>query len=368
MTGTATPLTDYVYPTAISLGYPHLEIFAAGKDDNSVETVYWKWRGLNSSDSQLSPTDDSLAWVGGVLATYAKSVAALARGVPYIDIFVVGAGSPAAAVYHKSHQLTTPWSGGDPNTWDARGGGVVTAPSVVSWDVNDLSIFALGVNSDLSQMTWNSVAGWSSWISLGGNWTNYPPTAVSWGVNRMDIFVVDPDNNQLYHTYWDGSWQPASVFESLSGYCTSRPAAVSWASNRLDIFVRGGDAGLWHLSFNGAWSNWTSISGSTPIQGEPEAISWGANRIDVFAWGVDGSLLHKAFDGSKDVWTPSDGFEVLGSSLGGPPKGVCDATGSLHVVAFSRFGDLLHLSYNQTVGNWSPEGNFESLGTPPGGI
>ena len=103
MTGSATPLTDYVYPTAISLGYPHLEIFAVGKDDNNEETVYWNWRGLNSSDSQLSPTDGSLAWVGGILATYAKSVAALARGVPYVDIFVSGAGSPAAAVYHKSH-------------------------------------------------------------------------------------------------------------------------------------------------------------------------------------------------------------------------------------------------------------------------
>jgi hypothetical protein len=188
----------------------------------------------------------------------------------------------------------------------------------------------------------------------------------------MDIFVVDPDNSQLYHTYWTGTgtgtWQPASVFGSLGGYCTSRPAAVSWASNRVEIFVRGGDAGLWHPPFNGAWSNWTSISGSTPIRGEPEAISWGANRIDVFAWGVDGALLHKAFDGSADVWTPSDGFEVLGSSLGGLPNGVCDAMGSLHVVAFSRFGDLLHLSYNQTVENWNPEGNFESLGTPPGGI
>jgi hypothetical protein len=69
---------------------------------------------------------------------------------------------------------------------------VVTAPSVVSWDVNDLSIFALGDNSDLFQMTWNSVAGFSSCIRLGGNWTNYPPTAVSWGVNRMDIFIGIP--------------------------------------------------------------------------------------------------------------------------------------------------------------------------------
>ncbi|KAF8864657.1 hypothetical protein BDZ45DRAFT_17622 [Acephala macrosclerotiorum] len=64
MTGSAAPLTGYIYPTAISLGYPHLEIFAARNDDNNVETVHWKWRGLNSSDNQLSPTDGSLHGLG----------------------------------------------------------------------------------------------------------------------------------------------------------------------------------------------------------------------------------------------------------------------------------------------------------------
>ena len=113
-------------------------------------------------------------------------------------------------------------------------------------------------------------------------------------------------------------------------------------------------------------STWTLISGSTAIQGEPEAVSWGQNRLDVFAWGVDGSLLHKSFDGAKKVWTPSDGFEVLGGSLGGPPKAISEAVGSIHVAAYSKDSSLLYTSYNQILEKWS--GSFEVLGTVPGAV
>jgi hypothetical protein len=198
----------------------------------------------------------------------------------------------------------------------------------------------------------------------------FVPTVVSWGEQRLDVFLVDSSTNQLFHTYWNGLiWQPLPFnFESLGGYCTSRPVAISRSTGQIDIFVRGGDSGLWHLSYSDTWSNWTSIGGNTSIQAEPEVISWGANRMDVFAWGADYSLLHKSFDVSTGMWAPSYGFEMLGGGLGGPPKGVSDAVESLHVFAFSRYADVLHLAFNQTLGTWSPQGGFEILGTPPGGI
>jgi len=184
---------------------------------------------------------------------------------------------------------------------------------------------------------------------------------VTWGENRIDIFTIDPNTNELYHTFYDGSiWQ---LGQSLGGYCTSRPTAVSWGVGRLDVFVRGGDAGLWHLAYNGTWSTWSSISGNTSIQAEPEAVSWGADRIDVFAWGADSSLLHKSFDGNS--WTPTDGFENLGTSLAGPPKAVSDAFGSLHVVSISTEETLQHLSYTEAGGAWSPGAGFDDLGTIP---
>ena len=117
---------------------------------------------------------------------------------------------------------------------------------------------------------WDTSGGWSDYFDFGGTWSTFAPTAVSWGQDRIDVFLVGPVDHSLYHIYWDGSsWHPPNSFESLGGYCTSRPIAVSWASGRIDIFVRGGDAGLWHLSYSNGWSNWTSISGNTPSKLSP---------------------------------------------------------------------------------------------------
>jgi hypothetical protein len=371
MTGTATALSGYTYPTAVSWGYPHLEVFTNSK----AHTNYWKYRGMNTSDTIWHPTDGSLATFGGVDADFDTSLSAISRKKGDVDVFLTSNDSSRHTTYawHTSHTSRgfdlsagqAPWDG--PNPQDTS---FATGLAQVG-DENRLDAFALGTNGDLSQISWNSSVGWKSVFPLGGHWAMFVPTAVSWGDGRIDVFVVDSDSKQLYHTYYDnGTWQPATKFESLGGYCTSRPTAVSWASGRIDVFVRGGDAGLWHLSFNGTWSIWTSISGNMSVQGELEALSWGENRLDVFAWGSDQSLLHKSFDGAKAQWTPLENFEVLGHDLGGPPKGVVDAPGSLHVFCFSRFGALQHTWWNQTTGVWgpSPAGTFEQLGIPPGGI
>lgn len=80
------------------------------------------------------------------------------------------------------------------------------------------------------------------------------------------------------------------------------------------------------------------------------------------------SLLYKSFDIAKQEWSPSEGFEILSGSLGGPLKAVSDGIGSLQVVSFSTFGNVQLISSNQTTGKWSPKGNFEDLGTFPQGL
>jgi len=273
-----------------------------------------------------------------------------------MDIYIIGGQSDGTfGVYNKYHLQITNWSGSnDPSLWTWLAGNAITAH--------------FGKNFDLYQLSWDLNASWNSlWNRLGGNWSIIAPTVVLWDENRIDVFAIDANSNQLYHTYWNGSWQPSYGFESLGGYCTSKPTAISWGSGRIDLLIRGGEVGLRHLSYNGSWSNWTSISGNISVQAEPKAISWGPNRIDVFAWGTDNSLLHKSLDGTNGLWTPSSGFEILRGSLAGPPKGVSDAVGSLHVVSFSRFGNVQHISFNQTLGIWSPEGSFDNLGAPVGG-
>jgi hypothetical protein len=355
MSGTAIAISGYTYPTAVSWGYPHLEVFTLSNTQS--KTVYTKYRGVNSSNTDWEPKNSSLFLVGGDLAPV-DSIAAVSRYAGNIDIFVLGSDN---AVYHAA---TEPWSREGLIGWESRGGTMVTAPSVVSWNKNRLDMLAIGGDSSLWHQWWEPTAGFSTWNRMGGNWTHFVPTVVSWGENRFDVFVVEPGSKELYHTFWNGTWQPPAGFENLGGYCASRPTAVSWTSGRIDVFVRGGDAGLWHLFYDESWSNWTLISGNMSIQAEPEAISWGVNHLDVFAWSTDQSLLHKSLDGERNEWNPREGFERLGGTLSAPPKATNDGVGSIYVFIKSRYGDLQYLHWNETLGEWSPEGAFDSLGTP----
>jgi hypothetical protein len=362
MSGSATATSGYTYPTPISWGYPHLEVFVAATSSRKTKSVYWKYRGLNSSNTAWSPTDTSLQQVGGEISF--DNIGAVARGAGKVDILVASIKNTTAC--HKAHTRSTNWSPSEPDSWDGRGGETISVPTVVSWNENRLDMFIIGDDAGLYTQAWQPDTGFSSWTNLRGNWTNYAPTVVSWGEKRYDVFVVEPNTKELYHIFWNdtNTWQPPTGFENLGGYCTSRPAAASWTSGRMDIVVRGGDAGLWHLSYKDSWSNWTSISGNVSVQAEPDTVSWGSNRLDVFAWSEDNSLLHKSLDGAKNEWTPKEGFDNLGGGLGGPPKAVSDAAGSLHVFSMSRYGELQHSHWNETVGKWSPEGDFEDLGTP----
>jgi hypothetical protein len=356
MSGTATVLSDYLFPTSVSWGYPHLEVFALSDGD----VPYWKWKNSSGSDP-WNPQGSSLESLNGQTASFENGLAAIARGFGIVDIFCAGTDD---ALYHKYHSENLQW-GPSLSNWENRSGILSSPPTVVSWAEDRLDLFVIGEgpNYSLFQQFWDTSGGWSGYINFGGTWSTFAPTAVSWGLDRIDVFLVDSVDHSLYHVYWDGSsWQPPNSFESLDGYCTSRPIAVSWASDRIDIFVRGGDAGLWHLSYSDGWSNWTSISGNTSIQAEPDAVSWGPNHLDVFAWGADSSLLHKSYDGTTDSWSPQEGFEVVGQGLQGPPKAVSDGEGSVHVFCYTQYGELSHKAWNQTQGSWTPSESFDDLG------
>jgi hypothetical protein len=272
-------------------------------------------------------------------------------------VFVVGVDG---ALYRK-------WYNGTAyhpvDSWKEEGGPLLSPPSVVSWSKDRRDVFAIGADFAVYYKYADGEGEFSGWFSLGGNWSTYSPTVVSRERNSLNIFLIGRKDKALYTKSWNGtSW---SSFVRLGGYCTSRPAAVSWSSKRIDVVVRGGDAGLWHISYDAdikVWSNWTSISGGTQIEGEPDAVSWSENRLDTFAWGKDKSLLHKSFDGK--TWTPSPGLETLGTDLSGPPKGVSYAVKSLHVFAYGRKGNMVLRQWNETTKEWLPKEGFHDLGTP----
>lgn len=357
MSGTATPRTDYSFPTAISHSYPNLDVFAIGTD----EALYHKYRDPYSLDD-FGPSTLSWEDLGDTNSSQFSTVAAVWRSAADLDVFLVGGDNE---MYHKYYSGVT-W--GPRGGFESREGILTTAPTVVSWDADTLDIFMLGQRGSLWRQTFTKDDGWVNWKELGGDWAKFAPTVVSWGQGRLDYFVVGSDDHALYHGHatTKGTWtrpEDGSLFENRGGYITGRPAAVSSVQGRLDVFARGGDGGLWTTDFQPSgrgWTEWTFLG--EDIVGEPEAVSWGPNRIDVFVWKTDFSVGHKYFDGS--TWTPELGFENLGGNFSGPPKAAVDKVGSMHVFGYSNKREVLYRSWNEDAKSWVPKDDWKSLGPP----
>src|SRR5207248_1859732 len=86
MSGTATLLSNYLFPTPVSWGYPHLEVFALSDGD----IPYWKWKN-SSSPNPWNPQGNSLESLNGQTAGFENGLAAITRGVGIVDVFRAGA-------------------------------------------------------------------------------------------------------------------------------------------------------------------------------------------------------------------------------------------------------------------------------------
>lgn len=361
MTGSATLVSAYSYPTAVSLGSPHVEVFALTPQSQPL----WKYRNTSTT---WYPQSGILQSLGGNAAPYTQGIAAISRGEDNVHLF--RAGSLNNSLFYKSHSKENyTWSPSD-DTWESVGGILSTAPSAISRTPDRFDVFALGAapRYQLFQITWNATTGWTDWFGMSdGSWQILPPTVVSWGGDRLDVFLLN-NGNALQHTYFNGgsSWYPIGSFEDLGGFCASRPTAVSRASDVIDVFARGGDSGLWQLSYlQGKWGEWVAVDPETSIQSDPAAVSCGSDKIEVFAWASNSSLLYKKWETSSGngTWTPNTGFQVLGDGLTGPPKAVCDGQGGLHVFAYLDNRRVGHLALDGSTGLWSPATGFEIIGT-----
>ena len=142
---------------------------------------------------------------------------------------------------------------------------------------------------------------WSDWDDLGGSF-NAGPSVTSWSVNRLDVFARAPGQTMLHRAYNGSKW---SAPDDLGPAMVGGPGAVARGSDRLDIFVRGADNQLWQKSWNGGWMGYFPLGGF--LTSSPSVTSWAPNRLDVFVRGSDNGLHHKSWDGI--AWS---GYERLG--------------------------------------------------------
>ena len=105
---------------------------------------------------------------------------------------------------------------------------------------------------------------WSDWEDLGGSFTSAPSVA-SWSVKRLDVFAQSSGQTLLHLAYDGKSWYPA---DDLGPAIVDGPGAVARGPDRLDIFVRGTDNQLWQRpGCNGAWVGYFRWAGfSHPAQ------------------------------------------------------------------------------------------------------
>jgi hypothetical protein len=116
MTGTPTSVAAGLAPTAISWGYPHLEIFALTK--NTTYSVYRKYRNVNAtSDTNFIPAGKGMELVGGGIDyTSVPSIAVNSRmtdsSTYRTEIHTNGKGTG----YRKYHDADEVWVSKRPDT------------------------------------------------------------------------------------------------------------------------------------------------------------------------------------------------------------------------------------------------------------
>ncbi|KAK8044041.1 fucose-specific lectin [Apiospora rasikravindrae] len=353
--GSPTSAAEGVYPTAISYGFPHLEIIALASNSNSV---WRRYRPSNATSLDAFEPAGGLHRIGrGLDLRKTPSLSVSGRltsntvGQVPLHRTEIHIADSSGAGCRKYHDDTDPWTGTE-TRWDPFPHNLLfrSAPTQVTTFYRGLELmktFAIAqgeAGSGIWYIECDLQECWQSPVripSVGPElhaWA--PPAVVAWnGDNtRLDVIAVSSKDNRLIHVYKEtggGSNSKNAIWsdtEDLGGFVTTPP----------DVFARGGDGGLWHLSFDKArWANWTLVSGTTKIQGQPDAVSISPDTVDVFAWGQEEGegMLHRRLNASTGRWMPEDGFQVLtnrSTKLAGPPKAVADGTGVVNVVAYDQ--------------------------------
>jgi hypothetical protein len=382
MSGTATADNVYTIPTAVSWGAPHLELFTFTEQGQML----WKYKPPSSSGN-----GDTAAWAQGdigfqvvdaVASLYQHSPVVFTRGNHYTNVYVRN-GETLGTLYEKEHDENMEWyPGGNADNWTIRANDISSAPGIATWTETEMNFFYIASDKILTYFSWDTnyttldglstgrVSNWGGTKTLSGLWEAYRPAVLSWGSQRLDVFVVNPEDNALYHNYYsDEGFQPS--FAKLGGHLISPPVAVNATRGRIDVFARGGDSGLWWKSFDdgagGSWGEWTGISQGyngtgLKIRGEPTAIVH-EDLISVFAWSENSTLLHRRLSWKDNTWEPADGMDEVASGLDGPANAIHYIQTQLDVFAHTN-GQMGHKIWDISSNTWSPKepDNWELLG------
>ncbi len=223
------------------------------------------------------------------------------------DVFVRGGDN---ALWYRRWDGTG-WSG-----WASLGGFLTSAPSAISWGVGRTDVFVRGGDNALWHIAWTG-SSWSAWQWLGGILLS-GPGAASWTSGGLDVVAVGGDR-AMWHARLNGTiW---SGWESLGGVITSDPSAVSWrdGTDRVDVFARGQDGQLWQDTWSASsWHGWLPRGGV--FTGGPGVTSTSPGQLQVYGIGQDNALWHETFHGAWSSWSSLAGQWSVDPTAISPPS------------------------------------------------
>ncbi|KAI1500696.1 fucose-specific lectin [Biscogniauxia marginata] len=323
MTGSPSSVAPESYPTAVSWGYPHLEVFAVS--NNERYSIYRKYRNSNAaSDCDFQSDGSTMKLVGGHITL--PSIAVSHRGA-HMNTTEVNIAASDPVGYRKFHFDNQTWYPSGPDNWTGPGGdGFLSVPATVKYRpltevIKTFCIMPGDRGLAAYYHNWHPESDWNGRVQIEGpDLYLMTPAIVAWNGNdtQLDIFVVSRANNNVLHAFWD--------YE-------------------------------------------VDQCGDTTILGQPDAISIMDERVDVFARGKGSEMLHKSFNASSKSWEPQNRIELFRDSvLSGPPRSTSDAPryihgpgsyggdehGQIHVFAYDIYNQLIWKTFN-TAGTSSSD-------------
>jgi hypothetical protein len=213
-------------------------------------------------------------------------------------------------LWHVSINLTT----GIPSDWTWLPGATLSAPALAASKAsNELYLTVRGLDSCIWYMSWNGT--WSNWSRIASGATCDSPAATILN-GQLHIVVrgfsgTDAGaNNTLWYVSINLSTKTPSDWTRLSGAVISSPTvAASEDLGELYVVVRGLDSGIWHMSWNGTWTDWIRIAGGATCDSPTATIL--SNELQIVVRGSD----------FESLWHYASGYDwakISGSTLSPP--------------------------------------------------
>ena len=179
MSGTATFISKYSFPTPAINDQLNMSVFAIAEDRG----VYHKWRAFSTTGDEIWYPNGSLENRVGTVSDIQNGVLPISASPGSLDLFVTGTDNAMYQMHYEN---------GDWSSWqNTNFPNASSAPSGVSNGPNEDWLWYVGPDHQLYNGAGTSVGStkpweFGGWDALGGNWSTAQPTSILRGDSYVE--------------------------------------------------------------------------------------------------------------------------------------------------------------------------------------